>query len=674
MSTHLRLLSFLKPYKKQVIFAWFVVAMTAITTMLMPQLLRVAIDSGLKPPTFADTGARLAQPVTSTQTQLVLDGPPPVSPGQKMRVHTEEMTVTAVSGTTVTVERGVDGTRTGVHDANSRVERIERAGFEGTTGALALVAGALMAVAILRGFFTYWMQFMGEWLSQHVAYDLRNQIYDRLQRLSYAYHDKQQTGQLMSRATQDVESTRMFIQLGALRLLDIILRISVAAVLTFYTDWRLALVAWALIPLVAFQSVRVQLTSRKLWTGVQEQLGRVTTVLQENLTGVRVVKAFSREGHEEQKFNDEANELFSWNIRQNRIQAQSNPFYQAMSMLSQVFVLGAGAYFITQGSLTIGEMTSFLAYQALLIMPMRMLGFIVQMFARAGASGERIFEILDAESAVKEKPDAIELKNIQGKVRFQDVAFSYDAISPVLRSVTFEAPPGKAIALLGPTGSGKTTIVNLLPRFYDVTAGAITIDDIDIRDVSLTSLRANIGIIQQDVFLFSATVRDNIAYGAVNATYEQIIEAAKIARIHDFIMTMPDGYDTWVGERGITLSGGQKQRISIARTLLLDPKILILDDSTSSVDTQTEYLIQQALSAVMKGRTTLVIAQRLRTVKNADEILVMKDGTIAERGTHDTLIAQDGLYREIYDLELRDQEEALRRGAVMSADPETAGG
>jgi ABC-type multidrug transport system fused ATPase/permease subunit len=463
----------------------------------------------------------------------------------------------------------------------------------------------------------------------------------------------------------------MFIQMGALRLLDMILRIVVAVTLMAFSNIPLTLVAWALMPLVAWQSVRIQLKSRKLWTGVQEQLGRVTTVLQENLTGVRVVKAFSREPYENQKFRNEAEELFSWNIRQNRIQAQSNPFYQAASMLAQVIVLWVGAIMITNGNLTAGELTAFLFYLTLMIMPMRMLGFIVQMFARAGASGERIFEILDAESAVKEKPDAVPLTDVKGDVEFNNVSFSYDAVSPVLRDVSFEAPAGKVIALLGPTGSGKTTIVNLLPRFYDVTGGSIEIDGKDIRDLTMGSLRANIGIIQQDVFLFSATVRDNIAYGAVNSTYEQIIEAAKIARIHDFIMSMPDGYDTWVGERGITLSGGQKQRISIARTLLLDPKILILDDSTSSVDTQTEFLIQQALAAVMKGRTTLVIAQRLRTVKDADQILVMRAGTIAERGTHDELIARDGLYREIYDLELRDQEEALRRvsGAPSGSAP-----
>jgi ATP-binding cassette subfamily B protein len=659
MSTHLRLLSFLGPYKKQVIFAWFVVAMTAVTTMVAPQLLRWAIDTGLDP-TYTSLDATLSEQVSSTDTQIVVDNPQNLAVDEKIRIDDESMKVTAISGSDVTVERGVDGSRKAFHEGGDEVLEA-KVNFLGKTDTLMTAALLILGVAVLRGFFTYWMQFTGEWLSQHVAFDLRNRIYEKLQRQSYAYHDKQQTGQLMSRATQDVEATRMFIQLGALRLLDITLRITVAAALMLTSNVLLTLVAWSLMPIVAWQSIRVQLLSRKMWVGVQEQLGRVTSVLQENLTGVRVVKAFSREPYENEKFEKEADSLFDWNIKQNKIQAQNNPFYQAMSMLSQVFVLGIGAYMITEGNLSAGELTAFLAYLTLMIMPMRMLGFIVQMFARAGASGERIFEILDAESAVKEKPDARPLENVHGDVTFEKVAFAYDAVSPVLREVTFEAPSGKVIALLGPTGSGKTTIVNLLPRFYDVTAGAIKVDGIDLRDTTLASLRANIGIIQQDVFMFSATIRDNISYGAVSATYEQIIEAAKIARIHDFIMSLPDGYDTWVGERGVTLSGGQKQRISIARTLLLDPRILILDDSTSSVDTQTEYLIQQALSAVMKGRTTLVIAQRLRTVKNADEILVMKDGTIAERGTHEELIALDGLYREIYDLELRDQEEALKR-------------
>jgi ABC-type multidrug transport system fused ATPase/permease subunit len=296
-------------------------------------------------------------------------------------------------------------------------------------------------------------------------------------------------------------------------------------------------------------------------------------------------------------------------------------------------------------------------------MPVRVLGWIIMISSRANAAGQRIYEILDAESAVKEKPNAVELKNVKGNVRFDDVSFGYDAISPVLANINIEAKPGAVVALMGPTGSGKTTVVNLMPRFYDATGGTITIDGIDIRDVTLSSLRNTIGTVQQDVFLFSSTIAENIAYGAVNSTREQIEAAARAAHIHDFIIGLPDGYETWVGERGITLSGGQKQRVAIARTILMDPRILILDDSTSSVDTETEYLIQQTLGDLMKGRTTFVIAQRLRTVKMADEILVLQDGRIVERGKHDSLLRKDGIYRQIYDLELRDQEEALRAPA-----------
>jgi ATP-binding cassette subfamily B protein len=283
------------------------------------------------------------------------------------------------------------------------------------------------------------------------------------------------------------------------------------------------------------------------------------------------------------------------------------------------------------------------------------------LFARAGSAAERIYEILDAESAVKEKPDAAELRDVEGLVRFENVSFGYDAVSPLLHDVSFEARPNEVVALLGPTGSGKTTVVSLILRFYDVTGGRISIDGLDIREMTLASLRRNVGVIQQDVFLFSATIRENIAYGAVDASHEEIEAAARTARIHDFIEGLPEGYDTWVGERGVTLSGGEKQRIAIARTLLMDPRILILDDSTSSVDTETEYLIQQALAELMKGRTTFVIAQRLRTVKNAHQILVLKDGRIVERGRHHELLRRDGFYRQIYDLELRDQEEALAK-------------
>jgi ATP-binding cassette subfamily B protein len=289
----------------------------------------------------------------------------------------------------------------------------------------------------------------------------------------------------------------------------------------------------------------------------------------------------------------------------------------------------------------------------------RSLGWILMIFSRAQIAAGRIYEILDAESAVKERAKAIELRETKGHVRFQNVSFSYDSISPILRGIDIDAQPGQVIALLGPTGSGKSTIVNLLPRFYDVTGGRITIDGVDIRDLTLASLRRAIGIVQQDVFLFLASIGENIAYGAVEASQKEIEAAARAAHIHDFITSLPDGYDTWVGERGITLSGGQKQRLAIARTLLMDPRILILDDSTSSVDTEIEYLIQQTLAQLMKGRTTFVIAQRLRTVKMVDQILVLRDGQIVERGRHQELLRRGGFYRQIYDLELRDQEEAL---------------
>ncbi len=589
MPVLIRLLGFLRAYKRHVALAWFCVLGAGTFVLITPQLVAWAIDTGLD-----------------------------------VRISGED--------------RGV---------------------ALGDTRTLVIAALAIVGSAALRGVFAYGQTYMAEWISQRVAYDLRNAIYDRLQRLSYAYHDKAQTGQIMSRATQDVEGVRMFISMGVLRLGYIVLLLVVVLILMMYANWRLALVSWAFLPLIAWRSVAMTTKLRPIWMRVQDGLGRLGAVLQENLSGVRVVKAFSREEFESQKFDAEASALFNDAYTANRIQAFNSPMLTGLWMLATVATVWFGGREIIAGRLEIGELAAFMLYLTLLQMPVRVLGWIVMLFARAQSAGERIYEILDAESAVKERPGALELKNARGHVRFDDVSFGYDSISPVLRRVSFEAKPGQVIALLGPTGSGKTTIVNLMPRFYDVTGGRILIDGHDIRDLTLASLRKAIGIVQQDVFLFSATIRDNIAYGAVDASQEHIEAAARAARIHDFIMSLPEGYDTWVGERGITLSGGQKQRVAIARTLLLNPRILILDDSTSSVDTETEYLIQQALAELMKGRTTFVIAQRLRTVKNADQILVLRDGQIVERGRHETLLRTGGFYREIYDLELRDQEVAL---------------
>ncbi len=535
---------------------------------------------------------------------------------------------------------------------------------------LVYAAIAIVVAAIARGGFAFGQTFLGEWLSQRVAYDIRNRIYDRLQRLSYAYHDQQQTGAVMSRATQDVEAVRWFIAMGVMRGFYVLILMVSILLLMLTTNWKLALVVWAFIPLIAWRSTVMAMTLRPLWFTIQEGLARMATVMQEALSGARVVKAFAREDYEQAKFQKEVQNIFASSYQSSRVQAINAPAMSGLWLAATAATLWVGATEVSNGRLEIGELTAFLLYLAILQMPVRVLGWIIMVTARANVAGQRIFEILDAESAVREKPDALVLAESQGRVEFKDVAFGYDAISPVLKGIDIDARPGQVIALMGPTGSGKTTVVNLIPRFYDVTGGGIFIDGHDIRDMTIASLRNAIGIVQQDVFLFSATIRDNIAYGAVNATQEQIEAAANAAHIHDFILTLDDGYDTWVGERGITLSGGQKQRLAIARTLLLDPRILILDDSTSSVDTQTEYQIQQSMAKVMEGRTTFVIAQRLRTVKMADQILVLQDGRIVEHGTHDELLANDGIYRQIYDLELRDQEEAL---TAYAAQPEPTG-
>ncbi len=539
--------------------------------------------------------------------------------------------------------------------------------LNGDRETLVLAAILVIAFAVARGISAFVQTFISESLGQRVAYDLRNQIYDTVQRLSYAYHDRVQTGQIMSRATQDVEAIRMFMSMASLRLMMIILMIILGVGGMFWYHWQLALVTCLTLPIIAWRSWAVHHVMRPLWVKIQASEARMTEVADEGLGGIRVVKAFSREPLEASKFANVAQEQRNLQLTQATMMARHAPFLQGIAGIQQAATLGVGAWFISQGNLEAGQLIYFLISLQILQGPVRMLGFMVTSFSRAIAAGQRVFEVLDARSAVQEREGAVPVEDSQGHVRFRNVSFGYDSVSPVLRGIDIDAPPGKIIALLGPTGSGKSTIVNLLPRFYDVTEGSISIDGVDIRNFQLESLRANIGSVQQDVFLFVGTIRDNIAYGRPEATQEEIETAAKAARIHDFIMSLPYGYDEWVGERGVTLSGGQRQRVAIARTLLLDPRVLIFDDSTASVDTQTEYLIQQALATLMEGRTTFVIAQRLRTVMRADEILVLEQGAIVQRGRHDELLEQDGLYRSIYDLELRDQEEALGAAEAQSA-------
>jgi ABC-type multidrug transport system fused ATPase/permease subunit len=525
--------------------------------------------------------------------------------------------------------------------------------------AIVIACGIIVVLYALRGLLSYCQSYLTEYLSQTVAYDLRTDLYNRIQSLSFSFHDKSQTGQLMSRVTADVETSRNFLSQSLINLVVTFGRFLFVAVAVFSLNWQLAATVLLALPAVMWISVSTSRKLRPLWLAVQTQTGAYSAVLQEMIAGMRVVQAFTAEDREFENFRRANWAVREQSLEANRISSFRQPMITFCLQSLLVIILAYGGMLVIDGHMTIGTLFAFVQYNGQLTSPVRVIGGLLNTSSRAAAAGERIFEILDTNSEVADKPGAQPLPEVAGHVKYEGVSFGYGRDMMVVQDINIEAQPGETIALLGPVGSGKTSILNLLPRFYDVTKGRVTIDGIDIRDVTLASLRANVAIVMQDVFLFNGTIRDNIAYGRPTATDEEIIQAAKIARLHDFIMTLPDGYETWVGERGITLSGGQKQRVSIARTLLLDPKILVLDDSTSSVDMETEYLIQQALAELLKGRTAFVIAHRLRTIRNADQIIVLKDGRIVERGKHEELLALGGLYREIYDVQLRDQEEMM---------------
>ena len=525
--------------------------------------------------------------------------------------------------------------------------------------AMMLVYAALLilGIAVVRAIAAFGQRYFGEWLTHRIAYDLRTDFYAAVQRLPFSFHDKAHTGDLMSRATSDIGETERFIGIGLMDLVaTVLLSVGVIGAM-FWEDARLALLAIGPILVLLGAALRFGNVVRPMFKAVQEQMGVLSTAMQESMTGITVVKAFAREPYELEKFDRENNAWFDMRYTVIRTWANNWPFFTFTIAASIFILLWFGGPVAIDGGITVGTLFAMISYVLMLNGPAQRLGFLTNLAATAGASATRVFEIIDTPSEITEVPDAIELAESEGAVSFEHVSFAYHNGPRVLDDITFDVAPGQTVALIGPTGSGKSTIINLLPRFYDPIEGVVRIDGVDVRQLTLDSLRSHVGMVLQNPFLFSNTIGENIAYGKTGASDEEIIAAAKAANAHDFIMHFPEGYDTLVGERGVTLSGGQKQRIAIARALLRNPRILILDDSTSSVDTETEHLIQQALAALMENRTTFVIAQRLLTLKGADVILVLDKGRIVERGTHDELLANHGLYREIYDLQLRDQEE-----------------
>ena len=528
------------------------------------------------------------------------------------------------------------------------------------TGELFYIAVAIVVLSIVRGVLSFFQTYLGEVLSQLVAFDIRNRFYNHVQHMSFGFHDRHHTGNLMSRAITDVENIRMFINMGLVRMPYFMLLFIIVGVILMWTDWRLGLLSTSFLPFVAYHSVVMRLKMRAIWLSVQEKMAELNTVLQENLTGVRVVKAFAAEKHEEDRYSSRNASVAEDMVEAEKLRASNTSFMNFAFLISLALILWFGGWRVVGGDMTPGELAKFVFFMQILSMPVRMTAWMVNAYARATSAGQRLFEILDTESPVQERLDAGEMPRVKGHVRFEGVSFGYDDGVPVLRGVNIDAQPGMVIALLGAPGSGKSTVVNLISRFYDVSGGRITIDGIDVRDVSFESLRRNVGFVQQDVFLFTTSMRENIAYGRESASTAEVTQAAKIAQLHDFIESLDQGYETPIGERGSTLSGGQRQRMSIARAVLLDPPVLILDDSTSSVDAGTEELIRQAMISVMQGRTTFVIAHRLSTVHRADLILVMQEGEIVEQGTHQELLAASGLYRDIYELQLRPQEEVMK--------------
>jgi ATP-binding cassette subfamily B protein len=523
-----------------------------------------------------------------------------------------------------------------------------------------VVALAVLVVGLVRAVLMVGRRLISGRQALGVEYDMRDALYAKLLRLSFGFYDRHQTGQLMSRATVDLQAVRFFLGYGLIFFFQHVLTIVGVTVVLFVVDWRLALAATAFTPVLVVLAYRYSRVSHPVLRDVQQRMADVATVAEENIVGVHVVKSFAQERNEAEKFAGRTERLFGRSIDANRQRALYVPLLSFLPLVAQAAVLLLGGRMVASGDLGLDAFFAFNVLVLMLVMPLRMLGMWIGQAQRATASGERIFEVIDESEDVSDTRDARELPPGDGRLAFDGVAFGYSADRPVLEDVDLVVEAGQTVALIGHTGSGKTTLASLVPRFYDVTAGRVTIDGVDVRDVRLAALRRSIGIVAQDPFLFSASVRENITFGAPGATDEDVVRAARLAQAHEFIADLPDGYETVIGERGITLSGGQRQRIAIARALILDPRVLILDDATASVDATTEARIRLGLREAMRGRTTLIVAHRLSTIALADELVVLDRGRIAARGTQQELLASSPVFQEIYEHGLLEREFAER--------------
>jgi len=524
---------------------------------------------------------------------------------------------------------------------------------QGRTDVLGRSVLMLLGVVVGQGILRFGQTYLTETVSQGIAYAMRNEVYRKLQNLSFSYHDRTQTGQLLSRVTSDVERLQRITGRGILQLVDGIVLLVGTTIILFGMNAQLALLSMIVMPIITvFMKFYVD-RMHPMFHKRQDQVAVLTSRLEQNLQGMSVVRGFAQEPAEMERFGAENDSVYDISMYLVRAGSISMPLIVLLASVSTVVILWLGGRLVVAGTLTLGALVAFNSYLLQLVNPIRRLGFLMTMLGESRASAERVFEILDAKSEVENRPDATEMAPVEGRVSFENVTFRYLDGSTVLHDLSFTIEPGQVIALLGPTGSGKSTVINLIPRFYDVSEGAVTIDGVDIRSVTLDSLRNQIGIVLQETMLFGSTIRENISFGREDATQEEIETAARAAAAHNFIVEMPDGYDTAVGERGVTLSGGQRQRVAIARALLLNPRILILDDATSSVDTETERQIQDALDQLMQGRTSFVIAQRVSTVRTADQILVIDNGRLVAQGKHHDLIRESGIYADIYYRQLR---------------------